>query len=341
MLENLLKGDAPVGPKSYETYAARVKMLERASGASIEQAMSRDVRRVIASLRAEYKRPSTLKSLGTTVMSMYAHSPEFARQHKSAHATWRAFLSAASHRDQDARDDNRATPDQRARTPRMHEIRDAMAKLKRGGLRGLKESQQHLLLSMCVDIPPKRLDLGSLLVVETRRKGLKGNYLIVGGIPSPISPSDGSRLPRKYNKMMPSQGAMGEGNPPPVTLVMQEYKTSKTYGRHEEDLPESMGSDIRASLAAFPRAHLFVGADGGPMSDGAYAKFLTRTMQEHVGKAATVNTIRHMYITETVVLSKMTRTERRAVAAAMNHSLDIQGEYHQVGIVGVGESLPP
>jgi hypothetical protein len=275
-------------------------MIERVSGVSIEKAMSRDVRGVIAALRKEYKKASTLESLGTTVMSLYAHSPSFAKRHKSAHATWRAFMSAASHLEQEARDDNRATPEQRARTPRMEDIRAAMARLKKGGLRNAKESQQHLLLSMCVDIPPKRLDFGSLMIV--RKKGQPGNYLHMRG--------DG------------------------VTLVMQEYKTSKTYGKYEEELPGSMVSDIRASLAAYPRAHLFVGADGGPLSDGAYAKFLTRTMKEQVGKAATANTIRHMYITEMVVHSKMTRGERRKLAASMNHSLEVQEQYQQVGLEG-------
>lgn len=301
--ENLLKGNKPIKPETQQRYRNLISMMETVCGVTLYKALGADAHAAIKGLRKHYTNAGTMASIATVLVSLYRHSPSFASRHKASHDRWRRFLAVTAHTYQMERDDNRVTDEIIAKTPTCAEIRKAMAKLKATGLTKLRDSQHYIMLAISVDNPPKRRDLGALQVMRRDLKATKGNYIVV-----------------------PNAGGQ-------VKLVLQEYKTAKKYGRFEELLSDKLSDDIRESLVAFPRSYLFVGRDGGPMSDGAYGEFVRKVFKDRVGKVASVNALRHMYISEMLAKGKMTTAKRKDLAHSMNHSVVLQAEYNVVDMV--------
>lgn len=156
----------------------------------------------------------------------------------------------------------------------------------------LDESQRTVLLAMLTEMTPKRSDYGELRVVAGEDAG-KGNHVVVrrGG----------------------------------ADLVLAEYKTAKAFGTHTERLPRGAYARLRASLKAWPRKHVFVGADGGPMTPSAFGGFVKRAMLAAVGKPVGPTMLRHIYISD--VVRHRPEAERGAAARSMLHSDKEQAEY--------------
>jgi hypothetical protein len=293
---NLAMGERAISPATVARYRRHMGLLEAAAGVSLEAAMRGDAAPAIKALRKKYDHPGTLANLGTVVMSLYGHSPDFALAHAESRERWRRFTAAAASVYKKERDNNVMTDELRAKIPTCREVRRAMARMQAAGIATLRDSQHFLMMAMSVDNPPKRRDFGALRVLARERAGQEGNYVVV---------------PPKAR----------------VKLVMQEYKTAKTYGRFCEELSDALSSALRASLALFPRDYVFVGRDGRAMSDAAYGEFVRTVFKERVGKPAGVNALRHMYVTERTSTGKMTTGQRKTLARSMNHSMHMQIEY--------------
>lgn len=158
--------------------------------------------------------------------------------------------------------------------------------------RTIEESMDAVLLAMVTMIPPKRSDYGDVSVV-TADKGDKNRIIV------------------------PKSGA--------TTLVLTEFKTSKSHGEHRETLPAKLGSVVRKSLAAWPRSKLFVDSSGEAMSPGAFGAYVKAAMTRHVGKPVGVTMLRHIYISDVVV--HMNDGSRTDTAKKMLHSVKEQKEY--------------
>lgn len=297
---NLLKGDKPVMKETAEGYRKLVGMMETATNVPLQKALAQDAHAAIKGLRKHYNSTGTLAIISSAIMSLYRHSPKFAAQHKASHGRWRDFAAAAAFAYRKERDNNVVTDEIIAKTPTCAEIRKAMAALEIGNRR---DSQHYLMLALSVDNPPKRRDFGALQVLRRDVKATEGNYIVVPN---------------------------GAG---PVKLVLQEYKTAKKYGRFDEMLSDTLSAAIKQSLAAYPRKFLFVSPSGGSLSDGAFAEFVRTVFKERVGKAAGVNALRHMYISDKMKNGNMTTEQKKELAQSMNHSVQLQMEYNVVDLV--------
>jgi hypothetical protein len=154
-------------------------------------------------------------------------------------------------------------------------------------------------MSMMVNMPPKRNDLGALRVHRVQPAQDEGNYVIV----------------------------TRQGD---TTLVLNDYKTARKYGAMRESVPKVVAKSMRRSLRAFPRDFVFVGKDLDKMTDARYGQFVKDTFLKYTGKIAGVNAIRHAYITQMCNPTTMTREELKATARSMCHSIDMQAQYHVV-----------
>lgn len=164
----------------------------------------------------------------------------------------------------------------------------------------LKASQELVILAIYAFLPPKRADFGKVRIVA----------------------SSGKIADDENGLVLPSKGE--------CTLVLNDYKTAKTYGPFTEALPKELETIVRASLKAFPRTFLLVGPRDKPLSDDNYGTRVKNAMDRHMNKTLGINDLRKMYITQTIDLSKVTHEKRAAIAHSMMHSPSVQLLYVRV-----------
>lgn len=110
-------------------------------------------------------------------------------------------------------------------------------------------------------------------------------------------------------------------------LIVQQYKTAKTYKTLIIPLPRPLVQELGLSLQLSPRRHVFVMKNGQPYtkesSFSAWANHQLKTLlkNEHI----TLTMLRHIYITEHT--QGMTLAERKQTARNMGHSVMMQLGY--------------
>lgn len=156
----------------------------------------------------------------------------------------------------------------------------------------LRDSMDACLLALVTHLPPKRADYGELRV--SRKRPESGNALV-----------------------MPSAGN--------ATLVLHDFKTSKSHGVLVEKASSALTSVLRKSLERWPRDHVFVTASGNPMTPGAFGAFVKAAMSRAVGKPIGPTMLRHIYISDVAIHGS--KDSREKAAASMLHSTKEQAQY--------------
>lgn len=240
-----------------------------------------------AKLRRHYKSDATLKQTLTALLAGLRATKAPA----SRLTEWRALHSAVSKKAAAAHD-GMITDGMKSKYVCWSKIvASELAARKRHGT--LRESMDACLLALVTRLPPKRADFGELRVVK--------------------------KAPRSGNAVvLPSAGA--------ATLVLNDYKTSKSHGTLVESMTKGLTSVLRESLRRWPREHVFVSTTNGePLSPGAYGAFVKAAMTRAVGKAIGPTMLRHIYISDIVAHSDAAAKQRAAVS--MLHSSKEQAQY--------------
>jgi hypothetical protein len=167
--------------------------------------------------------------------------------------------------------------------------------------------QDNLLIAIYTLMPPVRLDLHDVKIVrsafideETKRpEGIseKQNYI---------------RIYKKSGRTY-------------TDLVLNEYKTSKTYGIFNERLPKPI-TDLILQLPV-SQSHLFQKKGGDAFSSPeTFAVYLRSVFKKLTGKNMSVDLLRHIYLTD---FRKGEKTEERKqkVAKKMMNSVSEQTQY--------------
>ena len=305
---------AKVSCESYNAYCVRLARLMEAAGEKDDlSTMLRSAKRSNDILQKKYESVVTRRNVIDAVMSVYLHNPKLAKEQSTAYEAWARKQRVLRGLVQKGRENNRMTPELKAKYIDLKETRGVAEKLHKvilatgeptGKLQKLSKyrlSQDYLLLLLMVDVPPKRADLGELRVVRGPQAAPKnGNYVSV-----------------------PDKGQ--------ATLVLRDFKTAKKYTRIEDVLPDHVSEAIRESLSMFPRAYLFTSYTGDqPLSAGVYADMVKRVFKRHTGKPAGINALRHAYITQMADHGKVTLGELNAMAKSMGHSPAMQNQYQVV-----------
>lgn len=151
-------------------------------------------------------------------------------------------------------------------------------------------SRDHLLLAMYCLIEPLRQDYGSLKICARIPKSkMEGNYIV-----------------------------LTKSNP---RLILNDYKTAKSYGQLVRALPAELVAIIKASLEKSPREYLFVDGTGKPYNDESYTKLSNRILENIFKKNFTVSMMRHSFIN--TINSNDTKTVFEK-AKNMGHSVETQ-----------------
>jgi len=114
-------------------------------------------------------------------------------------------------------------------------------------------------------------------------------------------------------------------------LVIQSFKTGKTYGSIEHVLPEPLKNDLEASLKADPRKWLFIKrrtnskAPEECMSPSEYSSWANRILTRVFEKRTNITALRHSYAS-TIDFNKPYR-ELKEEASKMGHSVEMSMKY--------------
>jgi len=239
----------------------------------------------------------SLDALMAAVMSLWNYNQDLRERHAATYREWqeqkrRVFAPIAQkYRSNEPTDRQREAY---VSFERLCEVRDALP----------DGSDARLLLHMYTDLPPVRGDYYCTRIYDTppRETDECGNYLV---------------LPR---------GPRGR-----ATVVLQEYKTSKRYNRIELPVPDATAAQIRASLAARPRDHLFVSprTGAGFAQRGSFGRWANHLLRHVTGNPrVTLTTLRHVYISRRdLALHMQSGVEQERVARAMGHSVGMQRGY--------------
>jgi hypothetical protein len=167
--------------------------------------------------------------------------------------------------------------------------------------------QDQLLIAMYTLMPPVRLDLNNVKIVRT------------SFIDEETKRPEGIAEKQNYIRIYKKSGRTY------TDLVLNEYKTSKTYGVFNERLPKPI-TDLILQLPV-SQSHLFQKKGGeGFSSAETFGVYLRSVFKKLTGKNMSVDLLRHIYLTD---FRKGEKTEERKqkVAKKMMNSVSEQTQY--------------
>lgn len=164
-----------------------------------------------------------------------------------------------------------------------------------------KGSQERLLLMMYTEIPPVRSDYVQTRIFtrESQSDKCSGNYIILT-----------KKNPR---------------------LILNKYKTAKTYKTLTIDIPPTLYKEIKNSLEEKSRDYLFVSSRTGEPFEEAntFNKWANRTLKKITNKPKfSISMLRHIFITRRdLKLEEKSGLEQEKIAKLMGHSIEQQRRY--------------
>jgi hypothetical protein len=150
------------------------------------------------------------------------------------------------------------------------------------------EIQDWVIYSLYTLLPPLRADYSPMKIFEKKPKEDKGNYMIM----------------RKTK---------------PV-IVLNEYKTSSTFGRVEIAIPTELMETLKVWRTFNPSEWLLLKDDGQPMTSDGLSQRVIRIFEKHSGKSTGISMLRHAYITMKRSGKELSLLEKEALARQMLHS---------------------
>ena len=300
------------------TYEARLRQLRVGLRAPSVRAVALAPQRYVPALRRWHvtgaKTVMTVKNYVTALLVFFRHDPRLAEADAAnAHAPWRAFHRELMDLEEQAYMRNRPVNTRQERNyVSFAEIDARLRQLEASAdpHATLRTSMQLLLLSFYAHTLPKRSDLGALHVYVGRPRAPQAvlraqNYVVLA---APGAPADAAAS----------------------MLVLHRHKTAKTYGETVEVLNAPLQRVLRASLARWPRDHVFVTDAGAPMCNNTYSKFVMRTFAALFdGRAAGTALLRHAYVSQ-LDFNRLSMRTRAEIARGMGHTAEMQSMYKWV-----------
>lgn len=254
------------------------------------------------SIRDAFPNVATRKNLLTVILAFFKNDEALKTKYPSAHKRWSKL-----HDDLDGLQEakyRKNMPDmkQLAKYTPLDEIKAKYNELaSRGDPHSSRAlSQYFVLLSIALNIPPKRADYGNMRVYYNKEPStVQGNILVLH-TNTPNTPS---------------------------YMVFTRFKTSGKYPRIDEVLPKPLYKDITNSLRRWPRNHLFVTKLGDPFaSNNGFSKYVIAAFNNMFNRDTGVTMLRHIFITEKTD-PYASIEEKDELARQMMHSSGLQDRY--------------
>lgn len=167
--------------------------------------------------------------------------------------------------------------------------------------------QDNLLIATYIQMPPVRLDLHDVKIVRT------------SFIDEETKRPEGITEKQNYIRIYKKSGRTY------TDLVLNEYKTSKTYGIFNERLPKPI-TDLILQLPV-SQEFLFQKKGGGAFSSPeTFGVYLRSVFKKLTGKNMSVDLLRHIYLTE-FRKGEKTEEKKQKIAKKMMNSVTEQTNY--------------
>lgn len=163
-------------------------------------------------------------------------------------------------------------------------------------------SYERLLIAMYTMIPPCRSDYFKTQIIKGDEIPTEANYIRI------ITPDR-------------------------VESVLTDFKTAKTFKQIKNVFPPELIKELTASLEKYPRAYLFLNANGTPHSRNSFTIWARRALTRCFGKDFTLVFFRHIFATHFVMtndMSKITDAQIKEISDKMGHSKEMFGAYRWV-----------
>lgn len=120
-------------------------------------------------------------------------------------------------------------------------------------------------------------------------------------------------------------------SPRDMTFIIRDFKTARLYEEISSPLPQLVREEVAASLSIYPRKWLFVNERGEPFDRKRFSEWSGRVLSGIMGSGRhlTINTLRHLYITQNVDFNSSAKKLEK-IGAAMGHSIGMQKAYHWI-----------
>lgn len=295
-LINGIRNSEKLSDNTKGQYVERLTTLSKAMGKPVEWFVTHP-KEVAEFVQAKYACPLTQRSFVVAIKALFHHNPDLKLTHSKYFNAYGLYQNAMSQEVHERYMNAEPSTKERQNWVTWPEVlakERELAATEYG-------STNHLLLAMYCLIEPLRQDYGAVRILVDKRPApySKSNYLI-------ISPDA-------------STG----------TLILNEYKTAKSYGAFERALPPNLMKIIRQSLLKQPRAYLFVDESGDAYaSKNSYAKFSNRVLRKLFGKSFTVSMMRHSHISN-IDFNASTPGQLMQTSKNMTHSLAMQQMYRR------------
>ena len=156
----------------------------------------------------------------------------------------------------------------------------------------------YLIVSLYTLLPPIRLDYIMKVIDKESQDNDKHNFL----------------LNKSRNTKM---------------FIINEYKSSKSYGKIKIKIPPELNSIINLYLKFHKDKDNFIlNSRGSGVTANNLGKMITNAFSKYINKKITLNLLRHIYISENVTLAK--DSEDSKLASKMGHSTAMQQKYIKV-----------
>ena len=244
-----------------------------------------------------YPNFKTRRTVIIAIKSIFKHLPDLAHEHKKVVDRWHELYLGLHSKMMD--DLMQGDLSERERENWVH-WRDVLAME-----RHLRDTEyasfSHVLLAMYTLIEPSRQDYNSLRLLNAHPPDItSGNYMVI------------------------------HLNGEPVDMVLNEYKTAKSYGRYTRTLPRELSEIIFESLRQSPRHYLFARMDGSAYDKKAFVRRVNDELARLFGRRFTIGMLRHAFISEGIDFNEKRPGELFDIARNMHHSISQQQQYRRM-----------
>jgi hypothetical protein len=291
-LEKINQSD--LSENSKENYRMRASTLsKKAEKPIMEIIMNPSV--YIKKLDEWYPKNTSRKAYLSFILSIFRYNPDLLCDNRKVYETWSEEFNETHKKVIDRYETNKPSDRQTEGYVPYDEIIQKRDSLEKGSI-------ERLLLGFYTHLYPMRCDYGKVRIYKNRlssEKEREQNYVLIK---------------EKEEKAI---------------LHLGQYKTSKTYGKHEIEIPDELFKDLEESLKKEEREWLFVDSRGNPQSRNTFCSWTLRVLKELFNKPLTVSIIRHSFINQ-LNMSQLSIKEKKEIAQKMGHSIQTQDVYRLI-----------
>ncbi|QIG60216.1 hypothetical protein [Dishui Lake large algae virus 1] len=289
-LQNIMKAD--LSDNSKENYAMRAHTLSKKADKPLIDIIL-NPKTYIRKLNEWYPKDTSRKAHLSFILAIFRYNPDMTCDHRDVYEKWSGAFTNTHQQVINRYELNKPSDRQMEGYVPYADIIKKRDELEPGSI-------ERLLLGFYTYLKPLRCDFGMVRLYNGRlpaEKEREKNYILL-----------------KDDKAI---------------LNLSAYKTSKTYGTHELELPELLRNDLLESLKKDHREWLFVDSDGKPQSRNTYCVWTLRLFKKLFGKPLTVSLIRHSFINQ-LNMSELSIKEKKDIAHQMGHNIQTQDVYRLI-----------